>query len=771
MRSDRTATDLVLRVAKMSPRELLTRSRQAAWKFAGRRTLTGRWSAQPMIPNSRRTLTPALLDFTETARVARDLDRAAADALVQRADAICQGYFETLGFGLLHFGEPVNWHLDPVHQRQAPLRHFSRIRPLDFERVGDHKIVWEPNRHTFLVTLAQAFALTGDGKYARRAARLLDEWLEANPFGVGISWASSLEVALRAIAWLYAWPVFRSNSCFSRQLCERWLRSIALHATHIARHASHYFAPNTHLIGEGVGLYLIGLLFPEIDKAPRYRRLGRRILSAEFERQLLADGFHYEQSACYHRYAVEFLLTQLIATAANGYERVAEMRRQLSRAVDALLPLMQPDGILVNVGDEDGGQLLRLGTGDPLDARPLLAAAAVLLQRPDLKGVVGPLPPEVVWLLGADALRDYDELDCALPPSTSQRLEVAGYCGMRDSWQRSASYLLFDAGPHGAARCRYGHSHADALSIAVTTRGIPFLIDPGTGSYSDTLTRERLRTTSAHSTAWIENRAQSEAGATFAWKTAANAKLVTWLTSTEFDIAEAVHDGYAQGRGRVWHRRRVVYWKRRGWLLWDIFDGVGNYTLVLQYVLAAAPSDVVISGTGIEAPQGSIGVLPPRLSNRPCAEALPITVSPRYGRLDTATQYRLSVQTTLPADFVTLIRCPDDGPVAKLAGETVAEAAADERRNDRQSVCSCLDVSTGDRIILQPFGHDGTATSDRLRTDAAVLWHAEQIGHALLAQGRELTVNGKGLLASKDGGHWLIKGERPVSIATEEFSL
>jgi hypothetical protein len=52
-----------------------------------------------------------------------------------------------------------------------------------------------------------------------------------------------------------------------------------------------------------------------------------------------------------------------------------------------------------------------------------------------------------------------------------------------------------------------------------------------------------------------------------------------------------------------------------------------------------------------------------------------------------------------------------------------------------------------------------------------VLWHSEQIGQALLAQGRELNVRGKMLLASENGGNWLIKGETPVSIATEQTEL
>ncbi len=90
---------------------------------------------------------------------------AATDTMVGRR-------FDLLGYRMLSFGDPIDWHLDPVWGRQSPLVHWSRIDALDPAVVGDSKVVWELNRHQWIVTLAQAWALTGDERYARRVHRI-----------------------------------------------------------------------------------------------------------------------------------------------------------------------------------------------------------------------------------------------------------------------------------------------------------------------------------------------------------------------------------------------------------------------------------------------------------------------------------------------------------------------------------------------------------------------------------------------------------------------
>jgi hypothetical protein len=123
-------------------------------------------------------------------------------ALVTAAtDTIVDRQFDLLGYDGLSFGDPIDWHFDPVWARRSPLVHWSRIDPLDPAVVGDSKIIWELNRHQWVVELAQAWAITGDRRYADRCVESIDAWLDANPPDTGINWASSLEVALRLMSW------------------------------------------------------------------------------------------------------------------------------------------------------------------------------------------------------------------------------------------------------------------------------------------------------------------------------------------------------------------------------------------------------------------------------------------------------------------------------------------------------------------------------------------------------------------------------------------
>lgn len=765
MNSETFGLAYVRRLAAMTLPEVLTRSRQVAWKRAGSLGLRPR-ERRPAESVVGRIFAPACSCARETAEVARQVDPLGSAKVVEMADAVCEGRFQILGFGPVAFGEPVDWNWDPIHNRRSPIVHFSRIDPLDVAVVGDHKIVWELNRHTFLLTLAQARALTGEERYTARAAQLLREWLERNPTEVGVNWVSSLEVAFRAFVWAYVWPLFRRDPLFGPALCNDWLASLDAHARHVARYTSHYFAPNTHLTGEGLTLYLLGLAFPELSRARHHRDLGRRILDAEFDRQLRADGFHYEQSACYHRYTVEFLLLDYLATALLTFEPAADAHNRLERAADAMLALVQPDGSLVNFGDEDGGQLLPMGVRDPLDARPLLAACALILGRPDLKAIVGHLPAEVLWLLGPEAKHQWERLPDVAPPKASRVLPSSGYIAMRDAWGESASCLVLDAGPHGAARCRYGHAHADALGITLSIAGEPFVVDPGTGSYADRPTRERLRSTFSHSTAWVDDKMHCTPGRTFEWLTAADGTLRRWSSTAEFDLAEGVHDGYRDAPCPVMHRRRVLHWKQKGWLVWDLFEGEGEHRISVQFVLAAAPSAVVLRELTVSTPTGALAVLPAYGAQVVETSVAPIEVSPRYGAFAIGSAFRAVVEARLPTAITTFI-CPPGSPpsLRPLSGLSHYHGRA------RGTECALQNEATGDRLLVRDFDAGPPFGSECLRSDAAITWVSGSSGEVLVVGGRSVVVDNRKVLESGHVGDWLLATDVTHSLDhTEQFS-
>ncbi|HEX6630375.1 MAG TPA: heparinase II/III family protein, partial [Gemmatimonadaceae bacterium] len=235
-------------------------------------------------------------------------------AILARAARILEGRFDLLGYDDLSYGRPIDWHRDPVAQRRAPLVHWSRVPYLDPAVVGDHKVVWELNRHQFLVTLGQAYAFTGDERFARGFAELVTQWVDANPPKLGINWASSLEVSFRAISWCWALHLFRHSPELSPALYGRMLGMLAVHGRHLERYLSTYFSPNTHLTGEALGLVYLGLLFPELAHAPRWLARGWGILEEWMPRHVRPDGVYFEQASQYHRYTTEFY-AQLVALA------------------------------------------------------------------------------------------------------------------------------------------------------------------------------------------------------------------------------------------------------------------------------------------------------------------------------------------------------------------------------------------------------------------------------------------------------------------------
>lgn len=507
--------------------------------------------------------------------------------VLAHADALVKHHFDVLGYGTLWFGDPIDWHLDPIRLRRAPLLAASRLDPLDTALVGDSRIVWELNRHQWLVRLAQARALTRDERYAEVALRAIEEWMEANPPGVGLNWSSSVEVAFRLIAWCWSLMLLRDSPALSERRVVNVLAGIWLHATYVRRYLSHYCSPNTHLTGEALGLYYAGTLFPEFREAARWREVATSILVAESDAQICTDGVHFEQSTCYHRYTVETYLHFLLLAKRAGTTLPAQVVERVRQMVEFLLVIRQPDGTLPVIGDDDGGALLPLTPRSPGSSRGIFGVAAALFGRSDFKWAADGLPPEVLWLMGADGARAFDRIEGAPPASAPSRVfPSGGYASMRSGWHRDAHQMIVDIGPLG---CPFsgGHGHADLLSVQCAIFGEPCLVDAGTYLYTvEGQWRDFFRSTAAHSTVVVDERSQAEAAGPFGWQRRPRVRLREWHSTPEFDFLDAEHDGYRVLPDAVVHRRRVIFVKPAYWILVDDVSGADRHRLDLTFQFA-----------------------------------------------------------------------------------------------------------------------------------------------------------------------------------------
>ncbi|MGH9769701.1 MAG: alginate lyase family protein [Blastocatellia bacterium] len=494
---------------------------------------------------------------------------AESDAIIETAEDALAGRFYLLGHADLDFGRPpdspIDWHLDPVSGKRAPVSHWSKLHPLDPLNGGDPKVVWELNRHAHFVTLGQAFWLTGDNRFAEGFVDQVSAWIDRNPVGMGINWASSLEVSFRLIAWLWAAHMCVDSREVTPDFFARLLKSLIEHGRHIEKYLSYYFSPNTHLTGEALGLFYLGLALPELGRAKGWRSLGLQILLDQASKQVRPDGVYFEQSSYYHRYTTDFYTHLFALTRANDImvERESDIMlwHKLEALLDHLMWITRPDKSSPLFGDDDGGRLIKLAPRAANDFRDTLAIGAAILKRGDWKYVAGEAPAEMLWLIGPEGVKCYDRLRAETPREVSKEFMSGGYFVMRGGWRHDSGFALIDCGPHGSERgC--GHAHSDALSLEFASRGVTWLVDPGTFVYAaDAKTRNEFRSTAAHNTVMVDDQPQSITSAPFSWRTAAKCRLREFIEHSDAIFFQGSHNGYERLSDPVTHTRSVLFVK------------------------------------------------------------------------------------------------------------------------------------------------------------------------------------------------------------------
>jgi Heparinase II/III-like protein/Heparinase II/III N-terminus len=496
------------------------------------------------------------------AAVARG-DPQCLEALRALSDDLLHGTLSLLGHAPLALGNPPNWHREPLSGCQAPLKHWSLINHMDTRVMGDHKLLWELNRHQYLLAAALCWALDREPRRFALIEAHLQSWLEANPRGIGANWISSLELAYRAISWFWLLWLLQ-DAPWQAPLRAALLRSLAAHAAHIERYLSTYSSPNTHLTGEALGLFYAGTLLSD-TRAPRWRAKGASILESELTRQVLPDGVYFEQASQYQRYTAEIYLHYLLLGTSSGWPVSPQVGVALGRMCEVLRSLCDAGGCMPLIGDDDGGLLLPLDHRPPQDLRAVLLAAALTLGRAELAPAGAP-PAFAYWLCGIGPTDNALAQPPRVPPWCERHYPQGGIAVLRDGWQGKDALAVIDAGPHGGLSC--GHSHADALAMTLTLGSTPLLIDRGTFTYSGP-ERNEFRATLSHNTLELDAESSVTPGEPFRWRDVPPRATARVFTSAHFSALVGLAHGHAASPRPSSHRRVVLHQRGGAWLVRD----------------------------------------------------------------------------------------------------------------------------------------------------------------------------------------------------------
>ncbi len=554
---------------------------------------------------------------------------------VAEAQRIIEGRFTIFDLEDCKLGSPPNWNRDPLTGREAPLQHASTLDYRDERIVGNIKYLWEPSRHLHVPTLAQAYALTGDARYAQALRVHIESWIDQCPPHLGAHWTSSLELGIRLINWSIAWQLIggHDSAVFAdadgAAFRERWLQSVYVQTRAITRHLSRFSSANNHLIGETAGVWIASVTWGAWPEMRRWGERCKRILEEEVLKQNAPDGVNREQAFSYQQFVLDFALLAGLAARSAQSDFSAAYWQRLEAMIDFLACMMDAGGNVPMIGDADDGYVVRLapdgygardwGLGSDLlqnttasftraprpessnqasdNYRSLIATGAVLFNRADLARKAARFDDKSRWLLGRAGEQAFSQLlaEAPLRYTGTRAFPHAGYFLLGDRYETSDEVkMVVDAGPLGYLSIA-AHGHADALSIALSVGGEEVLVDPGTYAYHTSPEwRRYFRGTRAHNTVLVDGRDQSDQSGNFMWSRHANARCIEFVDELPVQRFVGEHDGYAVLSDPVSHRREIEYdASARRFTIVDILECKGPHTVRLHWHCAEALQPVL----------------------------------------------------------------------------------------------------------------------------------------------------------------------------------
>ena len=399
----------------------------------------------------------------------------------ETANRIAQGEFRYFSARWINIGQQPDWFLNPYESQSAPGgQHFSKINEFGF---GDVKTIWEASRFGFVFHLARSFGRTGDRQCAETYWRLLEHWMDANPPYDGINWKCGQESGLRFLAAVFGFYVFSECPATNAERIKRFTRFAVATGNRIEKHIGYAISQkNNHGISEAVVLWTIGILFPELKQADRWRSRGLAVLKQLCLELIYDDGAFSQHSANYHRLVLHLLAWTFRLAEVNEVELDAEVLDKFKRATHFIESLLNPySGSVPRYGSDDGAMILALNHCDYFDFRPVVQLCRTINQQPK-RFANGEWNEDLFWF-GYPVAEGVDNA------SGKQALPT-------QSADQSASLESFpDGGVHRlsndqtvallkAGIFRHRPAQSDLLHVDISWKGYDVAIDPGTYTYN-----------------------------------------------------------------------------------------------------------------------------------------------------------------------------------------------------------------------------------------------------------------------------------------------
>jgi hypothetical protein len=356
-------------------------------------------------------------------------------------------------------------------------------------------------------------------------------------------------------------------------------KSYLEHARYLSTHQA---AGGNWFQVETSGLGAAAVLFPEWKESERFFQLALRRLRWGNDRTFFPDGFQTEGSCHYHSFPYWTMGNFYALAHVKGRQLPQEFVDEFERTTEPFVYLTQPDYNMPLLNDCDPSYN---------STSRFISIAAEMYQREDFK---------YIKTSGKEGSQ---------PKQISYAFPYAGYYVMRDGWDISSPYLMFDAGYFGS-----GHQHEDKLNFVLYAYGQPLIIDPGIHRYVRDSFEQYFRSSRGHNSIIVDGKGQRR-GLHLREEEIPDPE-TRWISQKEFDFIQGWYrDGFStrsqrekdmENLERDIHHRRSIFHPRGGYFI--IHDFVtGDSLREIEQIFHIAP--VIKSASPPKVEPGNVEIL------------------------------------------------------------------------------------------------------------------------------------------------------------------
>jgi len=319
----------------------------------------------------------------------------------------------------------------------------------------DIKEPWELARFQNIFPLGVKYKDSKNPEHAQIFQDQINDWLDQNPYLLGVNWLCTMEVAIRAINLIWGFYFFKNSKDISQNFWQKFVCTLYNHMHFINNNWEWSDKPNNHYLADLLGYFYLCVFFGESNK---FQWCIKKLLE-QFSHQILPDGTAYEGSTNYHKLDTEIFIHFKLLCKAINEPLPDEFHARLSKMLEFIAGCQDTSGNLVQIGDNDSGK------------------------------IVGFLKPFAL----------------SLSKGLTERFVIKTYPNFGLTIIKNKDiHITFR---HGTFKKNQptGHLHQDALAITLSINNTQVLVDPGTYCYTaNSAWRNLMRSVEMHNTFYPE---------------------------------------------------------------------------------------------------------------------------------------------------------------------------------------------------------------------------------------------------------------------------